>query len=148
MDSGCVAGGRNEGRSLHLLAAKDEALLHRRDAFLLLDLLLDLGDLVVGLDIELNLLAREGADPAQSASVSTYSCGLCSYPKLRRHAEATEVTDLGGVALTYLISMVAVVLLRRTVDKDYVEETTLAQGNGCVAQVKCMRVKKERRWQL
>jgi hypothetical protein len=30
---------------LHLLAAVDKALLHRRDAFLLLDLFLDLGDL-------------------------------------------------------------------------------------------------------
>lgn len=68
---------------LHLLAAVDEALLHRRDALLLLDLFLDLRDLaaasaspglfargmrylVVHLDVELNLLARQCSHPARS----------------------------------------------------------------------------------
>jgi hypothetical protein len=47
----------------HLFAAEDEALLDGWDALLLLDALLDLGDLVVGLDVELDFFAGEGADP-------------------------------------------------------------------------------------
>jgi len=43
----------------HLPATEDEALLWRRDARLLLDFLLDSGDLVVEIDVELNLLACE-----------------------------------------------------------------------------------------
>lgn len=66
--------GRGEGSSepfLHLLAAKDKALLDRRDAFLLFHLLLDLGDLVVGLDVELDLLARQGTNSLEVGNVST-----------------------------------------------------------------------------
>ena len=39
---------------VHLLAAKDEALLRGRDALLLLDALLDLRDLVGRVDVELD----------------------------------------------------------------------------------------------
>jgi len=47
---------------LHLLAAKDQALLDRWDTFLLLNTLLYARDLVVGLDVEFDLFAGEGAD--------------------------------------------------------------------------------------
>ena len=53
------------GGTLHLLAAVDEALLDRGDALLLLDLFLDLRHLVVALDVELDLLARQGPDSAK-----------------------------------------------------------------------------------
>jgi len=46
----------------HLLAAVDETLLDGWDALLLLDLLFDLRYLVVALDVELDLLARQGPD--------------------------------------------------------------------------------------
>jgi hypothetical protein len=45
----------------HLLAAVDQTLLCRGDTLLLLDALLDLRDLVVGFDVELDLLAGEGS---------------------------------------------------------------------------------------
>ena len=45
-----------------LLAGEDEALLIRRDAFLVLDLGLDVVDAVVGLAFEGDVLASEGAD--------------------------------------------------------------------------------------
>ncbi len=47
---------------LELLAREDEALLVGRDALLVLDLLLHILDLVGGLDIEGDGLAREGLD--------------------------------------------------------------------------------------
>ena len=46
----------------HLLAAKDQALLRRRDALLLLHSLLDARDGVVALDVDLNLLAGQRLD--------------------------------------------------------------------------------------
>lgn len=45
----------------HLFTTVDQPLLNGRNTLLLFDLLLDLGDLVGRLDIELDLLAREGA---------------------------------------------------------------------------------------
>lgn len=77
--------------NVHLLAAMDESLLNRRDTLLLLDLLLDLGDLkavstspfylvhsnyeapvqyylVIRLNIELDLLAGQCSDPVESQS--------------------------------------------------------------------------------
>lgn len=46
----------------HLLAAIDESLLGRRDALLLFNTLLDLADLVIGLDVEFDFLAGQGTD--------------------------------------------------------------------------------------
>ena len=48
--------------TVHLLAAEYQALLHGRDALLLLDLLLDLRDKVRGLNVDLDLLAGERLD--------------------------------------------------------------------------------------
>ena len=64
MQSGAALEGIVGGRLVvgHLLAAKDEALLDGRNPLLLLDLLLDLRDLVVEVDVELDLLAGQGAD--------------------------------------------------------------------------------------
>jgi len=47
-------------KNAHLLSSVDQTLLYRRDALLLFYLLLDLGHLVVVLDVQLDLLAREG----------------------------------------------------------------------------------------
>jgi hypothetical protein len=49
-------------RDVHLLSAKDQALLHGWNTLFLLDALLDLGYFVVGLDVQLNFFAGEGAD--------------------------------------------------------------------------------------
>jgi len=46
----------------HLLAAKDQPLLNRRNAFFFFHLLFDLGHFVVALDVELYFLARKGSD--------------------------------------------------------------------------------------
>ena len=46
---------------VHLLATEDETLLCWGNALLLLDTLLDARDFVVGLNIELDLLAGQGA---------------------------------------------------------------------------------------
>jgi len=46
---------------VHLLSTEDETLLCWGNALLLLDTLLDARDLVVGLNVELNLLAGQGA---------------------------------------------------------------------------------------
>jgi len=52
-----------EGSSvLQLLSSKDQSLLLRRNAFLVLDLSLDVGDGVVRLDVEGDGLSREGLD--------------------------------------------------------------------------------------
>lgn len=61
----------NGDRDLHLLASENESLLDGRDALLLFHLLLDLGDLVVGFNIELDLLARQGTNSFGSSNVST-----------------------------------------------------------------------------
>jgi len=53
-------------RISHLLPTINQPLLHRRDPLLLLYALLDPVDLIVRLDIELNLLAGERADPTRS----------------------------------------------------------------------------------
>ena len=55
-----------ESRISHLLPAINQPLLHRRDPLLLLHPLLDPGDFIVRLDIELNLLSGEGTDPIRS----------------------------------------------------------------------------------
>ena len=82
-------GSGSRGQLVHLLAAVNQALLNWRDAFLLLDLLLDLGDLqpshasasvlelpgrqesdshlVVHLDVQLNLLPRQCSDSARKS---------------------------------------------------------------------------------
>ena len=44
----------------HLLSGKDESLLGWRDSLLLFDALLDSLNLVVGLDVDLDLLTSEG----------------------------------------------------------------------------------------
>lgn len=62
-------GEKREGDA-HLFSAVDEPLLHGGDALLLLHLLLDLRHLVVHLDVELNLLARQGPHPAHPQSAS------------------------------------------------------------------------------
>ena len=57
--------GHTAARSTHilkLLARKDEALLVRRDALLVLDLLLHVLDRVGRLDVERDRLARQGLD--------------------------------------------------------------------------------------
>lgn len=54
---------KRAGYDLHLLPAEDEALLDGWDAFLLLDPLLNLGDLVVWLNVQLYLFACQRADP-------------------------------------------------------------------------------------
>lgn len=46
---------------VHLFPPKDQPLLHGRDSLLLLHQLLDLGDLVGALDVELDFLSGEGA---------------------------------------------------------------------------------------
>ena len=51
---------RESAAVLELLAGEDEALLIRRDSFLVLDLLLDVVDAVGGLHPELDGLARNG----------------------------------------------------------------------------------------
>ena len=50
---------RESAAVLELLAGEDEALLIRRDAFLVLDLLLDVVDAVGGLHLERDGLARK-----------------------------------------------------------------------------------------
>merc|ERR1711879_1035106 len=45
-----------------LLSSEDQSLLLRRDALFVLDLRLDVGDRVVGLDIQGDRLSREGLD--------------------------------------------------------------------------------------
>ena len=52
----------------HLLASEDQPLLRWWDAFLLLNALLDLADFIIGLDIEFDLLAGEGADSGNEIS--------------------------------------------------------------------------------
>jgi hypothetical protein len=52
---------------LQLLAGKDQALLVRRDALLVLDLLLHVLDRVRGLDIESDCLALQPPPPTQAA---------------------------------------------------------------------------------
>lgn len=47
---------------LHLLSTEDQTLLDRWDAFLFLNTLLYARNLVVGLDVEFDLFAGEGAD--------------------------------------------------------------------------------------
>lgn len=55
--------GRQQARKdSHLLPTENETLLGGRNALLLLYLFLDLGNLVVGFNIQLDLLAREGTD--------------------------------------------------------------------------------------
>lgn len=85
---------RPVSQNSHLLAAVDEALLHGRDALLLLDLLLDLRDLlfrslaadrvrgvggegnlrylVVHLDVQLNLLTRQRSYPGRTISSGVF----------------------------------------------------------------------------
>ncbi len=47
---------------IHLFSAIDQPLLHRRNAFLLLDPLFDLRHFIVRLNIEFDFFSREGAD--------------------------------------------------------------------------------------
>jgi hypothetical protein len=78
--NGGVVGYNGAFANVHLFASKDETLLHWWNAFFFFDLLLDLCDLycallavacvangethlVVGLDVELNLLAGKSSDP-------------------------------------------------------------------------------------
>ena len=53
---------RERALILELLAAKDEALLVRRDALLILDLLLDIRDARRGLDVQRDRPARQRPD--------------------------------------------------------------------------------------
>jgi hypothetical protein len=56
----------------HLLAAKDQPLLWWRDTLLLLNALLDLLHLVVGFDVEFDLLSGECSDPTAFMLVGVY----------------------------------------------------------------------------
>lgn len=56
----------------HLLPSINQPLLLRRDALLLLHALLDPRDFVVGLDVQLDFFAGEGADPGWSLSLAVY----------------------------------------------------------------------------
>merc|ERR1712173_186170 len=47
---------------LELLSCEDQSLLLRGDSFLVLDLGLDIGDRVIGLNVQGNRLSREGLD--------------------------------------------------------------------------------------
>jgi len=53
---------RQRAAVLELLPGEDEALLVRRDAFLILNLLLDILDTIRGLDIQRDRLACQGLD--------------------------------------------------------------------------------------
>lgn len=55
-----------------LLAGEDQALLVRWDAFLVLDLALDIVDCVRGLDLEGDGLAREGLNEAAESGLETW----------------------------------------------------------------------------
>jgi hypothetical protein len=59
-------------RFLHLLATKDESLLNWWDTLLLLNTLLYASNFVVWLDVELDLLAGEGADSVKETDISIF----------------------------------------------------------------------------
>ena len=64
---------------IHLFSAIDQPLLHRRNAFLLLDPLFDLRHFIVRLNIEFDFFSREGADSihplARPRQVEAGGCG-------------------------------------------------------------------------
>ena len=64
---------RERAAVLELLAREDEALLVRRDALLVLDLLLDVVDRVRRLDVERDGLAGEGLDENLRGAVGSLS---------------------------------------------------------------------------
>jgi len=54
----------------HLLPTKDKTLLYRRDTLFFLDFFFDLRDLVLGLDVQLDLLAGQCSD------LDEHDCGF------------------------------------------------------------------------
>ena len=65
---------------LELLASEDEALLIRRDAFLVLDLGLDVIDRVIWLHFECDVLAGEGSNENLHATTETRTrCSVDSF---------------------------------------------------------------------
>ena len=99
----CARGERAEAkRNVHLLATENQALLHRRNTLLLFDAFLDLGNFVVGLDVEFDLFACEGADSGSTVSIHCL-LNLFSLRKTQRLGDSSRGWWDGGVA--YLISI-------------------------------------------
>jgi len=83
----------------HLLPAVDKPLLGRRDAFLFLHLLLDLGNGVVGFDIEFDFTTGEGSDSARISG--EVACGRWVVVLLDEHLEGLGSDDAGGYEASF-----------------------------------------------
>lgn len=122
-------------KTVHLLPPIDQPLLRRRNAFFLLNALLDPRHLVVCLDVELDLLAGEGAHSGR---------GLLALPAFPYSCRA----GLGGVA--YLICIVPACVMfarRREVTCGVAGEVSLSARWVYVAPVDSRkRAPREVRW--
>jgi hypothetical protein len=87
---------------LELFAGEDQALLVGRNAFLVLDLGLDIVDRVGGLDLKGDGLAREGLDEAVGRE-SVYVIPACARLRFRWRLRGLDLDNRVGGLLTFAL---------------------------------------------